>query len=49
MEKLAAGSFATAVGTVAFGADHEMRENPYDLLVWCAGAFVPAETAPESE
>ena len=49
MEKLAAGSFATAVGTVAFGADHELRENPYDLLVWRAGAFVPAGTAPESE
>lgn len=43
-EKLAGGSFATAIGTVAFGADHELRENPYRLLVWRAGAFAPAET-----
>jgi branched-chain amino acid transport system substrate-binding protein len=41
--------FPTALGTVAFGADHELRENPYRLLVWRAGAFVPAEAAPESE
>lgn len=36
--------FATVIGTVAFGADHELSENPYHLLVWRAGAFVPAET-----
>lgn len=41
--------FPTALGTVAFGADHELRENPYRLLVWRAGAFMPAEAAPESE
>ncbi len=44
-ERLAGGSFATAIGTVAFGADHELWENPYRLLVWRAGAFVPAEPA----
>jgi branched-chain amino acid transport system substrate-binding protein len=49
VEKLAGGSFSTAIGTVAFGADHELSENPYRLLVWQAGAFVPAEAAPESE
>jgi branched-chain amino acid transport system substrate-binding protein len=49
VETLAAGSFATAVGTVAFGADHELRENPYRLLVWRSGAFVPAEAEAESE
>lgn len=48
-EKLAAGSFATAIGTVAFGADHELRDNPYSLLVWRSGAFTPADAAPESE
>ncbi|MCQ4629574.1 ABC transporter substrate-binding protein [Shinella sp. CPCC 100929] len=48
-QKLAGGSFATAIGTVAFGADHELGDNPYRLLVWRGGAFVPAGTAPESE
>lgn len=38
-------TFATALGPVAFGADHELRENPYRLLEWRAGAFVPAEGA----
>lgn len=46
-ERLAAGSFATAVGTLSFGADHELRENPYRLLTWRAGAFVPAEDRAE--
>lgn len=46
---LEGGSFATAIGTLAFGTDHELRENPYRLLVWRSGAFVPAGTAPESE
>lgn len=49
VEKLAGGSFSTAIGTVAFGADHELRENPYRLLVWQKGAFVPVEAAAESE
>lgn len=48
-EKLAAGTFETAVGAVAFGADHELRDNPYRLLEWRSGAFLPAETAPESD
>ncbi|MBN9053410.1 MAG: ABC transporter substrate-binding protein [Rhizobiales bacterium] len=47
--RLAVGRFATAIGTLAFGADHELRENPYRLLVWRAGAFVPVETAAESD
>lgn len=47
--RLAEGRFATAIGTLAFGADHELRENPYRLLVWRAGAFVPVETAAESD
>ncbi|MGD9476623.1 ABC transporter substrate-binding protein [Shinella sp. G-2] len=48
-DALAGASFATAIGPVAFGADHELGENPYRLLVWRAGAFVPAETAAEGE
>lgn len=49
VDRLAGGSFATAIGTIAFGEDHELRENPYTLLVWRSGAFVPAKAAPESE
>lgn len=41
--------FPTAIGTIAFGADHELRENPYRLLVWRGGAFVPVDAATESE
>ncbi|MDX3976846.1 ABC transporter substrate-binding protein [Shinella sp.] len=48
-QKLAGGSFATAIGPVAFGADHELGDNPYRLLVWRGGAFVPAGATPESE
>lgn len=48
-EKLTGSSFATAIGPLAFGSDHELRENPYRLLVWRSGAFVPAETTAESE
>lgn len=46
-DRLAAGSFTTAIGPLSFGADHELRENPYRLLVWRAGAFVPAEDRAE--
>ena len=46
---LAGGRFTTAIGPLAFGADHELAGNPYRLLVWRAGAFVPADAAPESE
>ena len=48
-EKLAGKSVATAIGPLAFGPDHELSQNPYRHLVWRAGAFVPAETAPVSE
>jgi len=48
-EKLAAGRFDTAIGRLAFGTDHELGTNPYQLLVWKDGAFVPAGTTPESE
>ena len=34
-------TFDTAIGPVAFGADHELRENPYRLLEWREGAFLP--------
>ena len=46
-DRLAAGSFTTAIGPLSFGADHELRDNPYRLLVWRAGAFVPAEDRAE--
>lgn len=33
--------FETAVGPVTFGEDHELTDNPYRLLEWRNGAFVP--------
>lgn len=38
-------TFATALGPVAFGADHELADNPYRLLEWRGGAFVPVGEA----
>lgn len=34
-------TFSTALGPVAFGADHELAGNPYRLLEWRGGTFVP--------
>lgn len=42
-QTLASGSFTTAIGPLAFGADRELKQNPYRLLVWRAGAFVPVD------
>ncbi|MCF3639037.1 ABC transporter substrate-binding protein [Rhizobium sp. TRM95111] len=36
------GTFPTVIGTVGFGAGHELRQNPYRLLEWRQGAFRPA-------
>lgn len=49
IEKLTTGSFATALGPVAFGSDHELRDNPYRLLVWRDGAFTPADAEKEGK
>lgn len=40
VEALVDTPFETAIGTVRFGADHELAENPYRLLVWDGNAFV---------
>lgn len=32
--------FATAIGEVTFGKDHELSTNPYRMLVWDGTAFV---------
>ena len=48
-ETLQQGSYPTAIGRLAFGDDHELRDNPYRLLEWQAGAFVPVEPAAEGE
>lgn len=47
--KLLTDTVTTAVGPVAFGSDHELRDNPYRLLVWRNGAFTPVGAAQESE
>ncbi|MCL6708363.1 branched-chain amino acid ABC transporter substrate-binding protein [Pseudomonas sp. R2.Fl] len=38
-EILAGGRFPTAIGTIGFGGDHELADNPYRLLEWRNGAF----------
>ncbi|MDX3924862.1 MAG: branched-chain amino acid ABC transporter substrate-binding protein [Shinella sp.] len=48
-DAILSGSFSTIIGSVAFGTDHELRDNPYKLLEWRDGRFVPVDTTPESE
>ncbi|KQV81622.1 branched-chain amino acid ABC transporter substrate-binding protein [Rhizobium sp. Root1220] len=40
-------AFDTVVGRIAFNAGHELAENPYRLLKWHAGAFVPPSDSSE--
>lgn len=42
---LTEASFSTVLGPVAFDANHERASNPYRLMVWRGGRFVPAEPA----
>ncbi len=39
-DTLAAGSFTTAIGPVAFGPDHELKQNPFRLVEWQGTDFV---------
>ncbi|MBD9372541.1 branched-chain amino acid ABC transporter substrate-binding protein [Rhizobium sp. ARZ01] len=38
---LAADTFPTVLGTIGFGADHELRDNPYLLMEWKHDRFTP--------
>jgi ABC-type branched-chain amino acid transport systems, periplasmic component len=38
-EVLAGERFPAAIGTIGFGSDHELADNPYRLLEWRGGAF----------
>ena len=42
IDAVAKGTFATALGSIRFSANHELAENPYRLLQWQNGRFVPA-------
>lgn len=42
-ETILKGRFDTVIGPVRFGASHELAENPYRLLEWRSGAFVPVD------
>jgi branched-chain amino acid transport system substrate-binding protein len=35
--------FDTVIGKVAFDSGHELSDNPYQLMQWRSGAFVPAD------
>lgn len=45
--KLLDQKFQTVIGTIGFTSGHELQTNPYRLLEWRGGAFVPL--APESD
>lgn len=38
-EIIAEGSFPTVIGTISFGSNRELADNPYRLLQWRDGAF----------
>ncbi|HVK92614.1 MAG TPA: ABC transporter substrate-binding protein [Mycoplana sp.] len=38
-------TFPTVLGPIGFSADHELRDNPYVLMQWRGGRFVPSTTA----
>ncbi|SMC81675.1 branched-chain amino acid ABC transporter substrate-binding protein [Rhizobium sp. RU36D] len=40
-ESLKTETFDTVLGPIAFGADHELRDNPYRLLEWRGTVFLP--------
>ncbi len=44
-QAIAAGSFATALGTVRFTKGHERADNPFELMVWRDDHFFPVEQA----
>ncbi|QRM55625.1 ABC transporter substrate-binding protein [Sinorhizobium sp. BG8] len=44
-EALIDHSFQTVIGPVGFTAQHELRDNPYRLLEWREGGFVPVPPA----
>jgi branched-chain amino acid transport system substrate-binding protein len=47
VQALTAGTFSTAIGPIAFGAGHELKENPFHLLEWRGTDFVEARPATE--
>lgn len=46
---LAQETFQTVLGPIGFGADHELRNNPYILMEWKQGRFEPKQLQPESD
>lgn len=41
-DTIAKGSYPTVLGLIAFNEQHERAENPYRLMQWQGGRFVPA-------
>ncbi|MCV9960523.1 ABC transporter substrate-binding protein [Pararhizobium sp. BT-229] len=48
-QALAKGPYPTAIGSIRFNAGHELAENPYRLLEWRNGRFVPAPAVSGAE
>ncbi|MNL66358.1 hypothetical protein D3C87_1908100 [compost metagenome] len=45
VEALLKGPYQTVLGPIAFDAGHERADNPYRLMQWQAGRFVPVADA----
>lgn len=48
-ETILKGRFETVIGTVRFGADHELADNPYRLLEWQDGRFILVDAPDEGQ
>ncbi|MFB9950906.1 branched-chain amino acid ABC transporter substrate-binding protein [Rhizobium puerariae] len=46
-DAIRAGSFSTAIGTIAFDEGNELKENPFRLLEWRGSAFALSHPATE--
>ncbi|HUH49431.1 MAG TPA: ABC transporter substrate-binding protein, partial [Mycoplana sp.] len=48
-DALVADTFPTVLGPIGFGAEHELRDNPYRLMEWKQDRFTPIEIPLEGD
>lgn len=48
-QALVQDSFPTVLGTIGFGAGHELRDNPYHLMEWWKDRFIPVPAPGEND
>jgi branched-chain amino acid transport system substrate-binding protein len=49
LEALAKGPYPTALGPIRFDGAHELADNPYQLMRWDGGRFVPVPPLPPAD